>query len=166
MPLFILITYLSGLIGLPNIEDHAVYVSVIEIDKADNSDKASLRFKLFADDLEDAIHNQSGIRTDLLKGDCRDARELIEKYLEAHFMLMINNKAVEQEYISCELNDISIWIEFELETPEKWNSVEVKADYLLELFPTQNNVVSITYQKQKRMFRLMNNKTSETIHFD
>ena len=145
--------------------DHAIYVSVIEIEKPEDSNIAALRFKIFADDLEDAIYNQSGIRVDLLKGDCNNAQKLIENYLEEYFKLTINSTYVDREYISCELNDISLWLEFTMNTPGEWHEVEVHAGYLMELFPTQTNVVSITFNESKKLFRLTNDKTTETVKF-
>lgn len=157
-----IITSLTNTYYRPN---HAIYVSVIEIEKSKNSDIAALRFKIFADDLEDAIYNQSGTRVNLLKGDCNNAQKLIENYLEEYFKLSINSTYVDREYKSCELNDISLWLEFNMNTPDDWHEVEVYAGYLMELFPTQTNVVSITFNESKKLFRLTNDKTTETVKF-
>jgi len=58
-----------------------------------------------------------------------------------------------------------LWLTFEFNSPAAWRNVEITADYLMELFPTQSNVVSITYKKEKRMFRLIKGSTTETINF-
>ena len=156
---------LLSITNIYHIENHAIYVSVVEIEKRETLDDTVLRFKIFADDLEDAIHNHSGTRVDLLKGDCKNAQNLIENYLDDHFKVIINNKSITRKFQGCELNDISLWLEFAMETPTEWKEVKLSADYLMELFPTQNNVVSISYNDSKRLFRLTNNKTSETVRF-
>lgn len=167
MPILLILTILSTCYsGLDNNTDHAIYVSVIEIKESGKSNKTSLEMKLFADDLEDAIQNHSGIRTDLRNKDCKDSEALIINYFEDHFLLKINSKKIAIVFVSCELNDMSLWLDFQLDTPDKWQSVEIKADYLIELFPTQSNVVSIEYQDQKKMFRLTYEKTSKMVYFN
>ena len=74
-------------------------------------------------------------------------------------------KNLDYDYLSCEINDISIWFNYKFTTGSKWSELEVKADYLMELFPTQSNVVSITYIDQKKMFRLIKGDEVEKINF-
>lgn len=165
MSILLSIIFLSSILNSYHSIDHAIYVSVIEIEKSEELAYTELRFKIFADDLEDAIYNHSGKRTDLLKADCENSHRLIENYLDDHFNLIINNTNISRKYQGCELNDISLWLEFTMETPPDWNEVVLSADYLMELFPTQNNVASISFDSEKRFFRLTNNKTSETVRF-
>ena len=80
-------------------------------------------------------------------------------------MFKIDGKKQDYRYLSCEVNDISVWLTFDFTSSSTWGEVEITADYLMELFPTQSNVVSITYHSEKRMFRLTKNSTSETISF-
>ena len=144
--------------------DHAIYVSVLEISyKGDG--KGQLKLKLFADDLEDAIFNHIAKRYDLLKGDCNSANEAILNYLDRHLVLIIDDDPKKLRFIGCELNDISLWTSFEFTAASEWERVAVKADYLMELFPTQSNVVSITHGDQKQMFRLVKGDIERTISF-
>ena len=69
--------------------DHAIYVSVLEIGYNEDHQKGSIKLKIFADDLEDAIHNQSGQRYDLMEGDCDLTYEALSVYLAAHLQLSI-----------------------------------------------------------------------------
>ena len=121
--------------------------------------------KVFANDLEDAIFNQAQQRPDLLNGNCNQSKILISNYFKKHLMFKIDGKEQGYRYLSCEVNDISLWLTFEFTSSSTWGEVEITADYLMELFPTQSNVVSITYHSEKRMFRLTKNSTSETINF-
>jgi hypothetical protein len=144
-------------------EMHAIYVSVLEIEDIE-AKSGELRLKVFTDDLEDAIYNQVGIRYDL-KGDCNLAQEAIQRYLSDHLELIIDNQKVSIGYISCEINDISLWITFSFSSNGQWTKVDLKADYLMELFPTQSNVVSITLGEEKRMFRLLKGDVRKTVNF-
>ena len=139
--------------------EHAIYVSVLEIKKG------SLMVKVFANDLEDAIFNQVQQRVNLLNSNCSENRALVSDYFKNHLGFFIDGDLMSYNFVSCEVNDISLWITFEFASPAIWSEVEITADYLMELFPTQSNVVSITYKKEKRMFRLIKGSTSETIIF-
>lgn len=163
MKLFILsIFYAISLLNPGSNElrtSHAIYVSVLEVEGD------SIMVKVFANDLEDAIFNQSRQRPDLLIGNCNQSKILISNYFKKHLMFKIDGKEQSYRFISCEVNDISLWLTFEFTSPPTWHEVEITADYLMELFPTQSNVVSITYHSKKRMFRLTKGATTETINF-
>ena len=148
-----------------NRTNHALYVSVLEIEKEQSRERASIMVKIFSDDLEDAIFNHAQQRLDLLGGNCGQGKTYISNYFNDHLKLRIDGKEQSYSYLSCEVNDISLWLTFEFTTLTSWNEVEITADYLMELFPTQSNVVSITYHSEKRMFRLTKGATRENISF-
>jgi len=156
------IFYILNLTGLDHKDlssSHAIYVSVLEVKQG------SIMVKVFANDLEDAIFNHAQQRYDLVSGDCSKGKALITNYFRSHLAIKIDGKEQQYSYLSCEVNDISLWLTFEFISPVTWKEVEITADYLMELFPTQSNVVSITYQTEKRMFRLTKGAITETIKF-
>ena len=168
MKLFLLgIVYTLGYFNLDTKDltsDHAIYVSVLEIEREANSEQGNIRVKIFANDLEDAIFNKSKKRLDLLSGSC-DQSELILNYFKDHLLLKIDGDIQTYTFIGCELNDVSLWLTFDFLSPSKWGELDITADYLMELFPTQSNVVSITYNGEKRMFRMTNSSTQQKLNF-
>ncbi len=143
---------------------HAVYVSVLEVTKqADTA--GNLQIKVFTDDLEDAIFNQQRKRVDLQRNDSNQFGEEVSTYFAQHLSLIIDGKKVNYSYLSTEINDISVWLTFSIEAPETWKEVSITADYLMELFPTQSNIVSIKYKGDKRMFRLVKGDTEVAVSF-
>lgn len=48
-----------------------------------------------------------------------------------------------------------------LPQPDKAQMLEIQADYLMEVFPTQSNVIDISYGEQRIFFRLTKNKSRE-----
>jgi Domain of unknown function (DUF6702) len=159
--------YLSILTNIMGASDraHAIYVSVLEIEQGKSAEQGVLRVKIFANDLEDAIFNHSLQRLSLLTK-CDQSSTQISAYFKDHLQLNIDGKAQDYTYTSCEVNDISLWVTFTFNSPANWGEVALTADYLMELFPTQSNVVSITFHDEKRMFRLTKGATSETIRFN
>ena len=132
---------------------HAIYVSVLEIEQT-NETNGTIKLKVFADDLEDAIQNHTGKRLDLLHGDCTMNFSLIRQYLNEHLQLEIAGQQLAFSFVGCELNDISLWISFAYQHEASWSAISVSADYLMELFPTQSNVVSVARGETKRIVRL------------
>ena len=168
MKLFLIsIVYTLGLFNLDTKDvtsDHAIYVSVLEIEHEANSKQGRISVKIFANDLEDAIFNKSKKRLDLQSGNC-DQSELILNYFKDHLLIKIDGDLQAYTFIGCELNDISLWLTFDFQSTSKWGELEITADYLMELFPTQSNVVSITYNGEKRMFRMTNSSTQQKLNF-
>lgn len=122
-------------------EDHAIYISVLELDKS------QMKVKVFIDNLEDALRNDSNS---------------IEDYFQKKIKLQINSQNL---YFS--LNEVkeegdSYWISFNMTTPENWRTFYLKADYLMELFPNQTNVVKVMIDKPQ-FFRLT--KSNPTCSF-
>ena len=148
-------------VGINNM--HAIYVSVLEIEQVAGEKDGNISIKVFANDLEDAIFNKSQKRIDLLNGDCDKNKALVNDYFSTHLQISIDGKKLDYDYLSCEINDISIWFNYSFITEPNWSKLEVQADYLMELLPTQSNVVSITKGEEKRMFRLTNDHTVQTV---
>lgn len=147
-------------------EIHPIYISVIEIDHDRGESRATIRIKVFIDDLEDAIKYASGRIIKLKnKGSCNSNRELIQKYFGNHFKIRINGDNVLYELDKCEIFDDSIWLYFNSQTPLKWTQMHITADYLMELFPTQSNIVKISYGDRKVYERLTLDKVFRLIDF-
>ncbi len=136
---------------VPTEKEHAIYISVVEIDAS----AKSIKVKIFANDLSDAIFNHSQQRIDLLARPCTNNRSSIESYFEDHLQIAVDGKPLNFSLQSCEINDASIWLNFTFTSSDTWRKMEVNGDYLMELFPTQSNVVSVYYKGEKKMFRLI-----------
>jgi len=166
--LLILITWL-GLFNWHHHEEpvtHAIYISVLEVEQLSAKENGIIRVKIFMDDLQDAIYNQTARHINLVDDSCAKNKELVEAYFKKHLKIKINSTELEYKLVSCEVNDISIWFEYSFVVVGNWQTLEIEADYLIELFPTQSNVVSLNYLKQKKMFRLSKGETLKRVSFE
>ncbi len=168
-----MVSFLIILIWLGNIftidvdgsREHAMYLSVLEIEQLDGNNKGTIKIKIFANDLEDAIFNFSKKRIDLSKGECENEKVLITNYFKNHLKIINGDDLLAYNLTSCEVNDISIWLSFDLNTVGNWTTVNIKADYLMELFPTQSNIVNVIHNGEKRMFRLTIDSPTKSLTF-
>ena len=123
--------------------DHAIYISVLEIDAQ------QMKVKVFEDNLQDALRNDSNS---------------IEGYFRKKIKLEINGNPVGFDLSDTSLEGDSYWITFRLRPHEKWESFSLEANYLMELFPDQTNVVKVLTE-EPQFFRLsiFNPKCSFTL---
>ena len=135
--------------------EHALYLGTIQLKYEEHSDVAHLELKVFSDDLQSAIRNayetfKPGPLDDLFTQN----QPLIESYFSEHLQLEINGTPQVLQLIHNEqLNDAHL-VKFEFKTPSIWKQLDLTADFFMELFPTQTNVVSVSYLQQKQFARL------------
>ncbi len=122
--------------------DHSIYISVLEVDKQ------QMTVKVFIDNLEDAVKNDSNT---------------IEGYFQKKIRLKINEQAIGFNLQEVSEEGDSYWITFKLDGPINWQSFYLEADYFMELFPEQTNVVKVKVEKP-HYFRL--NKPNPTCGFN
>lgn len=156
----------NGPIELVKNYNHAIYISVVEIEHQDLGNNAKIKIKVFTDDFKDAIMNASKKRIEFSKGQtCSNYKTVVEGYFDKHFKATINGEPLSITFISCELNGDSVWLYFDMDCPANWKDISVSADFLMELFPKQSNVVSIYHGNHKRFFRLTLNSITKKITF-
>lgn len=150
----------------PSVEDHAIYLSVVEITHNANATNASVKVKVFTDDIVDAVSNMYGERVNLNQDVNLDqVSQKVTGYFSEHLRLSLNGQAVVLKLKQAESMSDAIWFHFDVGCPQQWAELTVKADYLMELFPTQSNVVSVTQGERKRFANLVKSKPTDTFKF-
>ncbi len=156
----------NGPIELVKNYSHAIYISVVEIEHKDLGNTAKIMIKVFTDDFKDAIMNASKKLIEFSNGKtCSDNKSVIEGYFDKHFKAAINGKPLSISLNSCELNGDSVWLYFDMDCPANWKDISVTADFLMELFPKQSNIVSIYHGNDKRFLRLTLNSITQKVTF-
>lgn len=142
--------------------EHGIYISVIEVEKSAGDFNGSVKVKVFVDDLEDAIHNHSNNKKSYRSG-CQSNESELKAYFEEHLVFNVNKEPKKIELLNCERLEDSLWLNFKFDQKTTWNKVDIVADYFMELFPTQSNIVSIDDGTGKQFSRL--NKSQQSAEF-
>ena len=125
-----------------------------------------MQVKVFQDDMQDAIRNANEgfvpLGDSLLFG---HAGKMVEAYFQEKIELVVNNEAVEFWFDDYQVEGDSYWIAFEYDSPVEWQSLEVRAAYFMELFPTQQNILQVKTPKTS-FCRLTVESASCSIDFD
>ena len=159
MHVWILLSVFRGLCGMPPAPDeagslHAIYLGVVQIDHRARGVDAEVQIKVFTDDLQSALRNAFPDYRIVSEEDCCDQNgRLIAAYFDRHFTCSVNGRALKLQMLSCrKVNDVFA-LSFSMPCPAGWKTLRLEADFLMELFPAQSNVVSVLHGEDTRFFR-------------
>ncbi|MBT33315.1 MAG: hypothetical protein CMO01_26940 [Thalassobius sp.] len=143
---------------------HAIYISVCELEYQPES--IQIKIKTFTNDLEDAIHNQTGEAVSI-DGNLESSKvnNMISEYLLSHVNFVADAKKLELQFKKRVKESDATWAYFEVKNAKDFKELEVNNDLFLELFETQLNVVSVSYNSEKKFLRLDKNKTKDILKF-
>lgn len=153
------------LAGLNYFLPHAFYVGVIDLVHKTGDHKAEMVIKVFTDDLEDALVQGSGSRFVLSKAITKQhaAWPNIEKYFTDHIQIMVNQQEIQLQMVQTEVHQDSHWIYFEGKCAPEWQNVTIKAEFFMDLFPDQMNVVHFKEGTSKHYLRLSKSQKRATV---
>lgn len=157
--------WLIFLSGLNFILPHAFYVGVVELKHEPGIQKAELIIKAFSNDLEDCVFHAFGLRYKLTADidSTKSAWSKVEEYISEHTVLNINRIPTFIKLSKVEVMQDSYWMYFSVDCPPQWKSLELKAAFLMELFPDQVNVVQLKEGPEKQFFRLTKRQPTFTV---
>ena len=133
----VLYSYLLALIfgvTTPDL-DHAIYISVMEVVVVKREVKIDI--KIFSDDLSDALRNFQGE-----DGTAVEDSELIERYMNDKISLYSEGKLCPLRIIDNNVVGESNVLHFSA-LLNREQDIGLRAAYLMELFPTQQNIVKL-----------------------
>jgi len=145
--------------------NHAIYLSLTDIEIVEG--EAKLKVKVFSDDLRDALKNYQS--TEYKPADLQNFfslnQSLADDYFSKHFQLQ-----VEDEPIAIKVKEFSIegdahFINFSCVLPQNIKNITVKADFFMELFPTQTNVLKVKNGAQTQYLKFNMPVTPQTLSF-
>ena len=164
--IFVLMVILCfGFVKVKTPDNHALYLSVLKIQHGKGADVADMHIRVFTDDLKNALRNEFGYESLSENGIfCSDYDTYLQQYFEKRITFTINEKAVKFKLDSCEETPEVYQLSFQMNCPKTWESVQIKADYFMELFPSQSNVLHLESGDTKRFDRMT--KGDEALNFN
>ncbi|HEX9651498.1 MAG TPA: DUF6702 family protein [Cyclobacteriaceae bacterium] len=146
--------------------NHAIYLSVCEVDHREQGNSAEINVKVFETDIRDAFQNMFSLQADFNSARATSAyKEESEQYFKKYLKIVINGQRADLKFSSLELNGDSVWFYFTITCNKEWASISVTADYLMELFPDQSNIISVYHGDDKKFFRITRTKKTDQASF-
>ncbi|MEO0556493.1 MAG: DUF6702 family protein [Bacteroidota bacterium] len=150
--------FLVSLVPLTS-EDHAIYLSLVDLDL--NAQKMTI--KVFSDDLEDCLKNFDPTYT--LFEHSSHNQGTLEKYFKQRLLLTINRETVKFSFSSSSVENDAHFLVFDFQYLKSISTVQVKADFFMELFPTQSNVINLKNGQEQLFLRLTKGEPEGQVDF-
>ena len=129
---------------------HKYYVSVTEIYV--KPDKLEIIIRTFPDDIENALKDTYHINADLSK---KQTRELLQEYMHSHFLIDVDNQAINYQYTGITTEDEFLVILLQANIDKTPQKITVKNTILQDLYDEQKNIVHFFYKNDKASFILI-----------
>jgi hypothetical protein len=158
------ILVICGMLSIAALE-HKFYYSNTTIFLNPRTQVTECTVKLFYDDLELALLQQSGKKLQFHGQSSTEIGPYLADYLRSHFQLYMDNALVNASWVGYELEGDLVICFFEYVYPQSLHSIEVKSDVLVAQFPDQKNVIQVEYNGSTQTILLDKNKTAQTVHY-
>lgn len=168
-PFFLGILCLIGTLPITDVareEFHAIHMSVCEITYNADTHGLEMTFKLFTDDLDQAMKTEGAGKLYLgEKNEREETDRYLTHYLEKNLKIEVNGKTVVWRYLGKEVEADVLWLFAEANEIPPLKTVSVTNTLLIETFDDQANMVHITTGKQKKSLLLTLTKPSDSVAF-
>ncbi|MCF8715823.1 hypothetical protein JM658_13385 [Joostella atrarenae] len=137
---------------------HKFYLSVTDINYAEEDQAIQMISRYFIDDLEKLFKERYGIDAQLkTKEELKNIDSYIEKYLHEKFIVSINGEEVTWNFIGKEydVDVMKCYLEIPKIKSKKIKSISVESKVLFDVYPEQQNVVHININDHKKSFMLI-----------
>lgn len=152
--------------GIENSERHPFYISVCNIDHNADTRALEITFKIFTDDLEQALEAQGTGRLNLGgENESEDAEKYIGRYLALHFEIIADGQLLQGEFLGRETELDVTWCYVEITDVPSLKTITVTNTLLVEEFEGQTNMVHIKVGDQKKSLLLTEAVEKDTVEF-
>jgi hypothetical protein len=140
---------------------HPFYVNVTDIKHNAHTKTFEISSKIFCDDLEKAIFNDSKVKLDIIHPSNKmQASNLVALYLSKHLQISVNGKPQVLKNIGYEVIDDAVWCYLETEKINNVKKIDIKNDILLNLHQQQINIINLYIGINEAHFKLNQQQTS------
>ena len=145
---------------------HKFYVSVTDIDYAQEEKALQITTRIFIDDLENTLKTRYEQPISLeKKEDAKKTDYYIQKYFNSKFKLMVNGEHKQAQFIGREFEDDQVHCYLEITGIEKISSISIKNQVLFDMFDNQQNVTHLNINGKKKSFLLMKGNDKGVLNF-
>ncbi len=145
---------------------HPFFVSVIDVNHNAKEKSLEISVRIFTDDLETVLKNQTHTSVDLTKAtDKAKNDKLIAEYIHNKMQFKIDGKAIQLNYIGYEIQSESSWCYFEVINIPSFKKLDVNCNLLYEWQAQQMNIFHVKENGVEKSYKLDNPKTQAVFDF-
>ncbi len=145
---------------------HPFYISVTQVEHNSKQKSVEISCKIFADDFEQALKQQSKKAIDLSnKSNELENNKTINAYILKHLFIMIDGSLSEPKYIGYEKAGEAVHVYFEVPNINSLKKLSVENTLLLDYTVKQVNIVHVTVSGKRQSTKLNFTDTKALFHF-
>lgn len=134
---------------------HPYYMSVTEIEYKSAEKEVQVACKIFTDDLEETLKREFNKKIDIVNAaQKKENEQLLQRYLQKHFKLQLDNKAVALDFFGFEEEGEAIWIYLLAKNTAAFKSATVFSDVLYSYREDQLNIIHFKNKGERKSYRL------------
>lgn len=146
-------------IAISSFEMHKFYVSVTQINFAQDKKTIQITSRIFIDDLNNTLEKKH--KKKFYIGSTKESDEelhLLKNYINDNFSVKVNNKLKQTVYLEKEIEDDVIILYQVIRDIPKINSLEIKNTLLFDFLPEQQHIIhtQVLDKKQSALLTLEN----------
>ena len=150
---WLMIFFLSGF----NLTSHPIFVSVTEIEHNATAKTLEISVKIFTDDFETSLRKAYNTKVNLLDLKAKPAMNpLVNGYIQKHFNIKANGKAVQLEFLGFEQQEEGIMAFFEVKNIASIKTIDVTNSILYEYKDQQMGIIHVLVNGNRKSTRLNN----------
>ena len=140
---------------LPALEPHALYIGMVDVAQGSTPRTLNVRVRVFADDLQSCVRSAFPEQyvADRPEGWPGKNREVVARYFRQHLWFSTGGKKGALRLKSIRLEGELYWLSLEADCAAKWTTLEAHADFFMEVFPSQSNMVQLSRGGETRYGR-------------
>ncbi|WP_396151812.1 DUF6702 family protein [Flavobacterium sp.] len=146
-------------LALSSFEMHKFYVSVTQINFAQDKKTIQITSRIFIDDLNNALEKKH--KKKFYIGSTKESDEelqLLKKYINENFSIKVNSKLKPAVYLDKEIEDDVIIVYQIIRDVPKINALEIRNTLLFDFLPEQQHIIhtQVLTKKQSALLTLEN----------
>jgi len=128
---------------------HKYYVSVTDVEYANDAKSLQIISRLFIDDFEKTLQERY---VDSLKLDEEVSDTYIKKYFSKKLVIKVNGIEQQLTFIGKEIDNDMVHCYFEIENISEIKSVNIKNQLLFDSYNSQQNITHLNIKNKKKSF--------------
>jgi hypothetical protein len=145
---------------------HPFYVSVTEFNFNEKEKLMEITSKVFLDDLEKALKNQTNNTVELTNPAVpKKAQEMVGAYFKKRLQLKLDDKSTQLEFVGYEKEAASVWVYFQVSDVSSVKKIAVTNTILYEMYTTQISIMHAQVGNNKKSTRITNPETNAGFEF-
>ncbi len=138
-------------------EVHPYYVSVTEVEHNPAAQTLEVSCKIFTDDFEKTLKQNSDAKIDLLNPNRRkEMNPFVEKYIKQHLRIEVDSNMMNLSFLGYEQDSEGIISYFESRDVKEVRTVRILNDLLYDFHPEQIGLMHVTVGGKRKSFKLDN----------